>query len=173
MITLVLGGVRSGKSRFAEQEADRWLADQPKGKRLYIATAQVYEEEMRGRIEKHKNRRGADWRTIEEPLYLTKVLKEETGKGTFILVDCLTLWLTNLLLKDAKIDAAMNDLCAFLKKAEGEIVLVSNEVGHGIVPENKLAREFCDIQGLANQHLAETADRVVLITAGIPLVLKG
>ncbi|MEP2942737.1 MAG: bifunctional adenosylcobinamide kinase/adenosylcobinamide-phosphate guanylyltransferase [Hyphomicrobiales bacterium] len=173
MVTLVLGGARSGKSRFAEQEADRWLAEHPNRERLYLATAQIYDDEMRTKVEQHKIQRGSNWRTIEEPENLTQVLAAEMANDKFILVDCLTLWLSNLLLKEANTDEAIEQLCSLLKGAKGEIVMVSNEVGLGIVPDNKLARQFRDIQGLANQHIAQAAQKVILITAGLPLVLKG
>lgn len=173
MVTLVLGGARSGKSRFAEQEADLWLTDHPNGERLYVATAQIYDDEMRTKVEQHKVQRGNNWRTIEEPENLTQVLAAEMANDKFILVDCLTLWLSNLLLKEADTDEAIEKLCSLLKDAKGEIVMVSNEVGQGIVPDNKLARQFRDIQGLANQRIARTAQKVILITAGLPLVLKG
>lgn len=173
MVTLVLGGARSGKSRFAEQEADQWLSDHPNSERLYVATAQIYDDEMRTKVEQHKAQRGNNWHTIEEPENLTQVLAAEMDDDKFILVDCLTLWLTNLLLKEANTDEAIEELCSLLKSAKGEIVMVSNEVGLGIVPDNKLARQFRDIQGLANQQIALAAQKVILITAGLPLVLKG
>lgn len=173
MTTLVLGGARSGKSHFAEEEAERWLAQHPAGERIYIATAQVFDNEMSDRVEQHKAQRGDNWRTIEEPLNLVDVLAAQMNNEKFILVDCLTLWLTNLLVNDSNTDEAIGALCDLLMDAKAEIVLVSNEVGLGIVPDNKLARKFRDIQGLANQRIAQSARRVVLITAGLPLVLKG
>lgn len=173
MITLVLGGARSGKSSYAEKAADQWLDGTPKGERVYLATAQAFDEEMSKRVEAHKTRRGKNWRTIEEPLQLTQTLTREMAEKRLILVDCLTLWLSNLMLSDAEVNREIDGLCEFLKNATGDFLIVSNEVGNGIVPENKLAREFRDIQGIANQRIAEITDKAVLITAGLPLVLKG
>lgn len=171
MLTLVLGGARSGKSRFAEARADHWRKTNA-GERLYIATAQAFDAEMRERITIHQRQRGADWRTIEAPLDLPERLMETALAERFILVDCITLWLSNLLLADADIDAALSHLEDVLSSVAGEIVMVSNEVGLGIVPDNALARRFRDIQGTANQRLAARAAHVFLITAGLPLTLK-
>lgn len=173
MITLVLGGARSGKSRYAEQLGHDWLGNNPKGERLYIATCQAFDDEMSNRINKHKVQRGENWTTIEEPLQLSECLKTEVGKGRFILVDCLTLWLTNHLLAENAIDQEITKLRDTLNKADGDIVLVANEVGLGIVPENKLARQFRDHAGICNQRVAQVADRVVFVAAGLPLVMKG
>lgn len=173
MITLVLGGARSGKSRFGEAQADHWRKNNPAGERLYIATAEIHDDEMRRRVDDHKSRRGADWHTLEEPLDLPRLLQTEMRRDRFVLIDCLTLWLSNLLLRNMDGESAVTALCRTLRDAKGEAVLVSNEVGLGIVPENALARRFRDLQGLANQHIAETADKVVLVAAGLPLVLKG
>ncbi len=173
MITLVLGGARSGKSRYAEQLGHEWLDANPKGERLYMATCQAFDEEMTNRIDKHKEQRGENWTTIEEPFHLTDCIAREQDKSRFILVDCLTLWLTNLLLAEKNIDPEISHLCDVLNKADGHIVLVANEVGLGIVPENKLGRQFRDHAGICNQRVAEVADRVVFIAAGLPLVMKG
>lgn len=173
MITLVLGGARSGKSRYAEQLGDDWLANKPASERLYIATCQAFDDEMTSRIDKHKEQRGENWTTIEEPFQLAGCLAREQDKSRFILVDCLTLWLTNLLLAEKNIDQEVSNLCDVLNKAEGHIVLVANEVGLGIVPENKLGRQFRDHAGICNQRVAEIADRVLFIAAGLPLVMKG
>ncbi|MEP3233862.1 MAG: bifunctional adenosylcobinamide kinase/adenosylcobinamide-phosphate guanylyltransferase [Hyphomicrobiales bacterium] len=173
MITLVLGGARSGKSRYAEQLGHDWLEVNPKGERLYIATCQAFDDEMSNRIDKHKQQRGDNWKTIEEPFQLSDCLTRDANKSRFILVDCLTLWLTNHLLAENNIDQEISNLCDALTKAEGEIVLVANEVGLGIVPENKLARQFRDHAGICNQRVAEVADRVVFIAAGLPLAMKG
>lgn len=172
-VTLVLGGARSGKSRFAEREADQWLDQYKDGKRIYVATARIFDEEMRDRVELHKHQRGENWQTIEEPYELTNALSHHIASGEFVLVDCLTLWLTNLLLAEKDTDLAVKELCEALSRVESEVVLVANEVGLGIVPENKLARQFRDIAGIANQKVAEVADKVVFITAGLPMILKG
>jgi adenosylcobinamide kinase / adenosylcobinamide-phosphate guanylyltransferase len=164
-VVLVLGGARSGKSRFAEG-----LVHQPAH---YVATAQAFDEEMRERIAAHKAQRGVDWVTHEEPVDLVSRLKKIDVAGHFILVDCLTLWLSNLLLAEQDCDAAIQKLVAHLKNAKARIVIVSNEVGLGIVPDNKLARRFRDVQGIANQRVAEVALNVVFMAAGLPLILKG
>lgn len=164
-VVLVLGGARSGKSRFAES-----LAHQPAH---YVATAQAFDDEMRERIATHKIQRGSQWVTHEEPIHLVAKLQEIDVGGYFILVDCLTLWLSNLLLADMDGDAEIQKLVAHLESAKSRIVIVSNEVGLGIVPDNKLARRFRDVQGLANQRVAGVALNVVLMAAGLPLILKG
>jgi adenosylcobinamide kinase / adenosylcobinamide-phosphate guanylyltransferase len=164
-VVLVLGGARSGKSRFAEA-----LAHQPAH---YVATAQAFDNEMRERIAAHKVQRGSQWKTHEEPIDLVGVLKRIDVSGNFILVDCLTLWLSNLLLADADCAAEIQKLVTHLQGAISRIVIVSNEVGLGIVPDNKLARRFRDVQGIANQRVAEVALNVVFMAAGLPLILKG
>jgi adenosyl cobinamide kinase/adenosyl cobinamide phosphate guanylyltransferase len=165
-LTLVLGGARSGKSRFAESLITRhpppWL---------YVATAEAGDAEMTARIAAHKARRGTDWRTIEAPPDLAGVLAEQGNKP--VLVDCLTLWLSNLMLANSDIDAAVARLEQALEQTYGPVVLVANEVGSGVVPENALARRFRDLQGQLNQRLAARADRVVLVVAGLPLFVKG
>lgn len=164
-VVLVLGGARSGKSRFAEN-----LAHQPAH---YVATAQAFDDEMRTRIAAHQVQRGARWVTHEEPLNLVAKLRELDVSGNFILVDCLTLWLSNVLLADMDCDAAVQKLVEHLQNSTSRIVIVSNEVGLGIVPDNKLARRFRDVQGIANQRVAEVALNVVFMAAGLPLILKG
>jgi adenosylcobinamide kinase / adenosylcobinamide-phosphate guanylyltransferase len=191
-IVLVLGGARSGKSRFAES-----LAHQPAH---YVATAQAFDDEMRERIAMHKVQRGAGWVTHEEPLELVELLKrhsresgnpadvlgdsrfrgndvstgEKAGfREKFFLVDCLTLWLSNLLLADCDCETEVSKLVAYLKTTPSRIVIVSNEVGLGIVPDNALARKFRDIQGFANQRVAEVAMQVVFMVAGLPMAVKG
>ena len=164
-VVLVLGGARSGKSRFAEK-----LATFDKH---YIATAQAFDEEMRQRIAAHKLQRGDAWATHEVPFDLVNKLKVLDQDGRFILVDCLTLWLSNLILNDADCAEMIYDLATYLKETKSHVVLVSNEVGLGIVPDNKLGRAFRDIQGIANQGIAAIADHVVFMAAGLPMVLKG
>ncbi len=167
--TLVTGGARSGKSRIAEALALRTGLEP-----VYIATATAWDEEMQARIARHRDdRAGAGWRTVEEPLALVEALRREAVPGRVLLVDCLTLWLSNVLLggRDAEREGSM--LVAALPGLAAPIVFVSNEVGWGIVPDNKLGRDFRDAQGLLNQSIAKGCDRVMLVAAGLPLVLKG
>ena len=163
-LTLVIGGARSGKSRYAEDMARPFT-----GKKIYLATAEAGDAEMTARIQHHRVRRGADWTTVEEPFALAGAIETYAAPGTFILVDCLTLWLTNLLLAGRNVEIESDRLVDALQKAAASIVLVSNEVGQGIVPENALARTFRDEAGRLNQRMAEIAGRVVLVTAGLPL----
>jgi adenosylcobinamide kinase/adenosylcobinamide-phosphate guanylyltransferase len=165
---LVLGGARSGKSRHAEG-----LARNHRGERIYVATAEAGDEEMRARIARHRERRGIEWRTIEEPVLLAEVLERECKTGSFVLVDCLTLWISNLMHEGEKLGAAIGHLCELVPRLQGTLVVVSNEVGLGIVPDNDLARHYRDEAGFANQQLAAVSDEVVFVCAGLPLKLKG
>jgi adenosyl cobinamide kinase/adenosyl cobinamide phosphate guanylyltransferase len=162
-LTLVLGGARSGKSRYAESV----IAALPPPW-TYVATADA---EMGERIAAHRSRRGPNWRTIEAPRDLSGALK--ACRGQPVLVDCLTLWLSNLILAEADVDAETALLEQALAAATAPVVLVANEVGSGIVPEYPLGRRFRDLQGILNQRVAARADRVVLVVAGIPLAVKG
>ena len=162
-VTLVLGGARSGKSRHAE----RLMALMPPPW-TYVATAQAFDEEMRARIATHRARREAGWVTVEAPLDLAGAL----AVAGPVLVDCLTLWLTNVMLADGDLEAAMAGLEAALAGRDGPTVLVSNEVGFGIVPDNALARRFRDAAGVLHQRLAARADVVVLMVAGIAMKVK-
>jgi adenosylcobinamide kinase / adenosylcobinamide-phosphate guanylyltransferase len=164
-ITLILGGARSGKSKLAES-----LAQNPK---IYIATAQAFDREMKKRIADHKTRRGDDWETVEAPLNLVEAIKKSDRPDMFILVDCVTLWLSNLILAKKDWELELEGLVSVLGRLKGQAVIVSNEVGLGIVPDNALARRFRDAQGITNQTIAELADVVVLVTAGIAQELKG
>ena len=165
-VTLVLGGARSGKSRFAEG-----LAAGVAGVKTYIATAEALDGEMRERISRHKaERAGEGWSTIEAPLDPVAALRQSAG---FVLLDCVTVWLGNLMHHGGDIPAAMRELCDVLDNTSSTVVLVSNEVGLSIVPENAMARRFRDEQGCANQKLAAVADRVYFVAAGLPLKLKG
>lgn len=168
-VTLVLGGAASGKSRFAQE-----LAEHQPGSLLYVATAHAGDDEMAARIARHRQNRGERWRTLEAPLDLTVVVPAATGHGA-VLVDCVTLWLTNLLLSSESPEAIWSAVDAFIDVLAGlpaPIILVSNEVGQGIVPEHALARVFRDLAGQVNQRLAARADRVWLVAAGLPLQLK-
>lgn len=167
-VTLVLGGARSGKSRHAEG-----LVTAFGGPRVYIATARVWDDEMAERVARHRDDRGPGWTTVEEPLNLTGALRAHAADGTGVLVDCLTLWLTNLMMAEADIEAETAALAAALAGLPGRIVLVSNEVGLGIVPDNALARRFRDHAGRLHQTVAALAPRVVLTVAGLPIFAKG
>jgi adenosylcobinamide kinase / adenosylcobinamide-phosphate guanylyltransferase len=164
-VTLVLGGARSGKSRFAEE-----LAERSGPLRTYIATAEAFDGEMQSRIDQHKTRRGEGWQTIEAPLALTDELA--ACGSPVVLIDCLTLWISNLMFRDRDVASEIDLLCAALVRVSGHVILVSNEVGMGIVPENALSRRFRDMQGLANQKVAAVADAVHFVAAGLPLTLK-
>jgi adenosylcobinamide kinase/adenosylcobinamide-phosphate guanylyltransferase len=165
LITLVLGGARSGKSRYAES----LIASLPQPW-IYVATAEAGDEEMTARISAHRARRGSDWRTIEAPRHLVAALQKA---GTMpVLVDCLTLWLSNLMLAGIDIDSETAHLEKVLAAAAAPVVLVANEVGSGIVPDHPLGRKFRDLQGTLNQRMAARADHVVLMVAGLPLALK-
>jgi adenosyl cobinamide kinase/adenosyl cobinamide phosphate guanylyltransferase len=165
-LTLVLGGARSGKSRYAESLIARlpppWL---------YVATAEAGDEEMTARIRAHRARRGPDWRTIEASRHLVAALQK--AGTTPVLVDCLTLWLSNLMLAGVDTEAETTHLEKALGAAAAPVVLVANEVGSGIVPDHPLGRKFRDLQGMLNQRMAASADHVVLMVAGLPLALKG
>lgn len=163
-MTLVLGGARSGKSAHAER-----LIESCPGPWLYLATAQAFDDEMVARIALHRARRGGPWRTRDVPVALPEALSEADGP---VLVDCLTLWLTNLMLAGTDVGEAVERLVAACAAAPGPLVLVGNEVGLGIVPDNALARRFRDEAGRLHQRLAAIADRVVLTVAGLPLTVK-
>jgi adenosylcobinamide kinase/adenosylcobinamide-phosphate guanylyltransferase len=166
-ITLVLGGQRSGKSRYAEG-----LVAAHAGPLVYVATATAGDGEMTERIETHRRRRGPRWRTVEEPLDVPAVLSRERTVGNAVLIDCLTIWLSNLMGAGRDVAAETGRLVAGLGEGAGPIVLVSNEVGSGIIPDSALARAYADALGTLNQRVAAAADRVVLMAAGLPLVLK-
>lgn len=167
-ITLVLGGARSGKSAYAER-----LVENSGLKPVYLATGRALDGEMRDRIASHRQRRGDIWQTIEEPFDLTGVLEGLSGNGQAVLVDCLTLWLTNLMLDERDIDGETGRLCRGLNTYKGTVVLVSNEVGLGIVPENDMARAFRDHAGRLHQQIASLAETVWFVAAGLPLKMKG
>ncbi|WP_237153135.1 bifunctional adenosylcobinamide kinase/adenosylcobinamide-phosphate guanylyltransferase [Oryzibacter oryziterrae] len=166
--TLVLGGARSGKSRLAE----RLVRERSAGTPIYIATAQAFDAEMEERISRHKSDRGPNWITLEEPLDLPAAIAEAGQGSAAILVDCLTLWLTNILLADHSLPDAFARLESALAAARAPIVLVANEVGLSIVPDNALARRFRDEAGLLNQRVAAVSGEVYFVAAGLPLKLK-
>ncbi|UUY07939.1 bifunctional adenosylcobinamide kinase/adenosylcobinamide-phosphate guanylyltransferase [Pseudomonas sp. J452] len=170
MVELILGGARSGKSRLAEKMAEAsGLAV------TYIATSQALDGEMSERIAQHRARRPAGWALVEEPLELARVLREQAGEGRCLLVDCLTLWLTNLLMLDdeTRLQAERAALLDGLAGLPGRIILVSNETGLGVVPLGELTRRYVDEAGWLHQALAERSQRVVFTVAGLPMLLKG
>ncbi len=171
-LTLVLGGARSGKSAYAESLVAESLVEGAPGDAVYIATGEAGDAEMAARIERHKARRGARWRTVEEPLDLAGALGREAGAGAVVLVDCLTLWLSNVMAAGRDPQTEESRLVGALAEAAAPVVVVANEVGLGIVPDNALAREFRDHAGRLNQAVAGIADRVVFVAAGLPLTLK-
>jgi adenosylcobinamide kinase/adenosylcobinamide-phosphate guanylyltransferase len=169
-VTLVLGGCKSGKSRYAID-----LAEQVGDRRLFMATCVPHDEEMQLRVARHQEERSDSWRTIEVPLELSESIAAHGNEGNVLLVDCLTLWITNLLMvseDEAHVTQQVDRLADVLGLVSCPVVLVSNEVGAGIVPENRLARLFRDIAGIANQKIAAVSDRVVWMVAGIPVVVK-
>lgn len=167
----VLGGARSGKSRHAQAWADARAATHDL-QRVYIATAQAFDDEMVERIALHRQDRGPDWRTVDAPLDLPSALAENARPGRVLLVDCLTLWLSNLVLAERPVEPAADALLAALAASAAPVAIVSNEVGLGIVPDNALARRFRDAQGRLNQQVAAASDSVLFLAAGLPLVLK-
>ena len=164
---LVLGGARSGKSRYAQARAEAL-----DGELVFVATAQALDGEMAERIAHHRDDRGPRWSTLEAPVELGAAIRAEAGPGRVLLVDCLTLWTSNLLLADRDIAAAAGELVHAIGQARGALIFVSNEVGLGIVPDNALARRFRDEAGRVNQQVAAAAGEVVFVAAGLPLRLK-
>ncbi|MFA7317169.1 MAG: bifunctional adenosylcobinamide kinase/adenosylcobinamide-phosphate guanylyltransferase [Sulfuricella sp.] len=167
MRELILGGARSGKSALAEKIAlESGLAV------TYIATATAGDEEMAGRIAHHRERRPAGWELIEEPVRLAAALQDSAAPGRCLLVDCMTLWLNNVIADEALFQRERAALLGILPALPGRVILVSNEVGMGIVPLGELTRRYCDEAGRLHQELAQLCDRVTLVAAGLPLVLK-
>lgn len=171
-VILILGGARSGKSRYA-----RRIGEAFEGRRLFVATAQALDQEMAKRIRNHKNQRGGLWETREEPVEIVQAISETQDRYGVILIDCLTLWVSNLLMAYGDdretVENRVQGLIDSLGNIKTSILLVSNEVGLGIVPENRLGRCFRDMAGMLNQRVAQVADRVILMVAGIPMVVKG
>jgi adenosylcobinamide kinase/adenosylcobinamide-phosphate guanylyltransferase len=179
-VIFVTGGAKSGKSSFVLDEAAKH-----EGQKAFIATAEALDEEMKNRIEKHRRERGEGWDTYEEPVRITEVIKNIEGKYGAIVIDCLTLWLSNLMHANLDISQEIEKLVEVLSSSKFNIqhptfniqhstlCLVSNEVGAGIVPENKLAREFRDLAGTMNQRIAGASDEVFMVVAGIPVKIKG
>lgn len=167
-ITFILGGARSGKSRHAQS-----LADAISGEHIFIATAEAMDAEMAERIARHKADRGDQWRTVEAPLKLAAAISEHTNEETVCLVDCLTVWLSNLMHYEHDVETAKTALCETLAQVRSPLFIVSNETGMGLAPDNALGRRFRDAQGRLNQRIAATADRVEFVAAGLPMRLKG
>jgi adenosylcobinamide kinase/adenosylcobinamide-phosphate guanylyltransferase len=169
-IYFITGGARSGKSAFAES-----LANGMTGKRAYIATAQALDPEMAARIQHHRERRGTAWDTYEEPLAIADLLEKLNERYKIVLLDCLTLWLSNVMAHtrgDDEVNSRSDVLVAAIKSFDGSSIIVSNEVGLGIVPDNPLARRFRDFAGMLNQKMAQAADEVYFTAAGIPMKIK-
>ena len=165
----VVGGCRSGKSRHALE-----LAEQISGvHRIFIATCVPYDEEMKDRVRRHQKDRGSTWTTVDAPVELAAAILEHSQSACVILADCLTLWMSNLLMESEDLETRVEELTTAIHKAKCPVVIVSNEVGTGIVPENALARQFRDAVGLANQRVAACVDKVIWMVAGIPVLVKG
>src|SRR5271154_4541615 len=164
---LVLGGARSGKSAYAQRLAETYGSE-----RLFLATAEAGDEEMAARIARHRADRGSGWATLEEPIEVAPALGAQARPGRVVVVDCLTLWLSNLMLAGREPAAAIAGLAEAIGALAGPAILVSNEVGLGIVPDHKIGREFRDWQGRANREIAEACNAAVLIAAGLPVQLK-
>ena len=164
---MVLGGARSGKSRYAQR-----LAERSAGERVYVATAAAGDDEMRKRIALHQAERGAGWRTLETPTQICEAVAAHAAPHRAVLVDCVTLWLANLMFAGADVGGAIDQLAQAAAAARGPLIFVSNEVGMGLVPETALGRDFRDWQGKANQRLAEVCGLVVFVAAGLPIRLK-
>jgi adenosylcobinamide kinase/adenosylcobinamide-phosphate guanylyltransferase len=172
-LVFITGGARSGKSIFALKEASKIS-----GNRAYVATAEALDEEMRKRIEEHKKQRGKDWETYEEPLKIAHLVENIKGRYSVILIDCLTLWLSNLMHSKLNIEEEIENLIGALKdlslvtRHSLIVYIISNEVGMGIVPENEMARRFRDLAGILNQKVSEVSDEVYLVVAGISIKIK-
>ncbi len=167
----ITGGCRSGKSRFALAYANRRFT-----KKIYLATCEILDEEMARRVEMHRKMRGQEWRTIEEPIEVVQKIRQYGNEVEVILLDCTTLWLSNLLMKwddDGRAMEEVGKLIEAFKESQASFILVSNEVGMGIVPADPLSRRFRDIAGWANQKMAESVDTVIFMVSGIPVFLKG
>jgi adenosylcobinamide kinase/adenosylcobinamide-phosphate guanylyltransferase len=164
---LVLGGARSGKSAYAQR-----LAEAAAPARLYLATAEPGDAEMADRIARHRATRGESWTTREEPLDLVETLAAEAWPARVVLVDCLTLWLTNLMFSGRDVEAEVGRLCEAIGALAGPAIFVSNEVGLSLVPETRLGRDFRDLQGRANAAVARASDAVLFLAAGLPTLLK-
>jgi len=170
-LIFITGGCRSGKSRFALNYANQHFS-----KKIYLATCEALDEEMARRVEDHKKIRGPEWQTIEESVAIVDKIRQYGDKVEVILLDCITLWLSNLLLKwenDLRVMEEVDRLIKIIKESQTSLIIISNEVGMGIVPAEPLGRRFRDLSGIINQKIAEVADTVICMVSGIPMFLKG
>lgn len=166
--TLILGGARSGKSRYALE-----LGDSLSENRIFLATGVGFDEGMRERIARHQADRDASWQTVEEPVAVWDAISEQCQEGRVVVLDCLTLWLNNLMLEDRDVEADIDRLVALLTEGvKGELILVSNEIGLGLVPDTELGRDFRDLHGRMNQRVAAVCERVLFMVAGLPMVVR-
>ena len=173
-IQFILGGARSGKSQYAENLATKLFYDEDNDatKLVYVATGKVFDEEMRLRVDQHKARRGSEWELCEAPIEFPTAIKDIDHSNTIFLVDCLSIWTTNLLVNNINTYTYRNNLINVINALKGQIILVSSETGLGIVPDNKLSRQFRDANGLTNQAIARAAESVFFLIAGIPQIIK-
>ena len=173
-IQFVLGGARSGKSEFAEKLALASFAAMPANttRLVYLATAEAFDEEMQARIDLHKARRSADWQLCDTPIDLPEMIRTHDGKDATLLVDCTSVWITNLLIRGKDIQLYRDDFIDALLTASGKIIVVASETGLGIIPDNKLSRQFCDANGKTNQAIAQIANCVFFLVAGIAQQIK-
>jgi len=170
-LIFVTGGCRSGKSQFALDYANRHFH-----KKLYLASCEALDEEMGKRIEDHKKRRGLDWQTVEEPVKITEAIRQHQNDAEVILLDCMTLWLSNLLMRQESDHEIINEVSRLMdtvNQGQPSFIFVSNEVGMGIVPVEPLGRRFRDLSGMANQKIAQAAQTVIFMVSGIPIFMKG
>lgn len=170
--SLIFGGARSGKSKRAEQIVEQFVAANPGARKVYMATAEIRDDEMTTRVDEHRARRDGAWTTIDVPLALDIRLRNDVGLSDVVLVDCLTMWLSNLMATEMDVSGETDKLMAAIAESPATLVLVSNEVGFGIVPDNSLARKFRDAHGVLNQKVAASVEHVEFIAAGLPLQLK-
>ena len=165
----VIGGTRSGKSAFAEELA---LAKKSDRQATYIATAEIFDDEMAARVAQHRDRRGPEWQLVEAPVDLATAIQASDAPDAVLLIDCLSVWITNILVKDMDVDAAQTSLLSALQSAVGTVIIVASETGLGIVPENALSRRFRDANGRLNQTVAADATAVFFVVAGIASTIK-
>jgi len=170
MIHLIIGGIKSGKTTFALETVNN-LSKDKKLNKTYLATSNIFDDEMQDKVDKHKQERNEDWQNIEEPINIVKIIKTNDNDN-IILLDCISMWLANLLLKGLDIEKNTNELIHALKSNKSNIIIVSNEVGRSLVSENKLGRKFQNEQGLLNQKISNIANKVDLVIAGLTLNLK-
>ncbi|WP_420548419.1 bifunctional adenosylcobinamide kinase/adenosylcobinamide-phosphate guanylyltransferase [Curvivirga sp.] len=170
-VQLVLGGARSGKTSHALGIVDE-IAQQEDLQKIYVATAQIFDPEMQDRVKRHQDERDETWMTLEAPLELSTIIRMHAQADRILLVDCLTLWLSNHMLAEHDLEVKRKDLIEAIQEAKGHLVFVSNEVGLSIVPDNKLGRQFRDESGWMNQQVASVSDIVTFVAAGLPLVMK-